>query len=111
MPIEKSAFLVRHNGAVGVAGYEGSVWVDAETLDLVRVDFKVNRIPSHLGVRLIEQSLHYKKLTIGNSEFDLPDHSELAATDDMGNYSLNMIKLNRCREFGARVCGEVWFAF
>jgi hypothetical protein len=48
---------------------------------------------------VIEKFLHSKKLTIGNSEFNLPDHSELAATDDMGNYSLNMIKLNRCREF------------
>ena len=41
------------------------------------------------------------KVTIANTEFNLPDHSELAATDDMGNYTLNIIKLNRCREFGA----------
>ena len=101
VPIERSAFRVRHDGSVGMAGYEGTVWVDAETLDLVRVDFKVNRIPSYLKVKLIEESMHYKKLTIGNSEFDLPDHSELSATDDMGNYSLNMIKLDRCREFAA----------
>jgi len=101
VPVEKSAFQVRHNGAEGIAGYEGSVWVDAETLDLVRVDLKINRIPSHVRVRLIEETLHYKNLAIGNSEFNLPDHSELAATDDMGNYSLNMIKLHRCREFGA----------
>ena len=85
VPIEKSRFRVRHNGAEAIAGYEGSVWVDAETLDLVRVDFKVNRIPSHIGVRLIEESMHYKKMQIGTSEFDLPDHSELGATDDMGN--------------------------
>jgi hypothetical protein len=101
VPIDRSGFRVRHNGSEGMAGYEGSVWVDAETLDLVRVDFKVNRIPSYLKVRLIEESMHYKKLTIGNSEFDLPDHSELSATDDMGNYSLNMVKLDRCREFAA----------
>jgi hypothetical protein len=63
------------------------------------VDFKVNRIPSALGTRQIEESLHYKKRAIGNSVFDLPDHSEFAATDEAGNYSLNMIKLDRCREF------------
>ena len=97
--IEKSGYLVRRNGKVGVAGYEGSFWVDVDTLDLVRVEFKVNRIPSYLGVRLIEQSLHYKKLKIGNSEFELPQRSELAATDELGNTSLNLIKLDRCREF------------
>jgi hypothetical protein len=101
VPIERSGFRIRRNGAVGVAGYQGSVWVDAETLDLVRVDFKVNRIPTYLGVRLVEESLHYKKLTIGNSEFHLPDHSELAATDDQGYRTLNVIKLARCHEFAA----------
>jgi hypothetical protein len=101
VPIEKSDFRVRHNGAEGLAGYEGSVWVDAETLDLVRVDFKVNRIPAHLGVSLIEKSLRYKKLMIGNSEIDLPEHSTLGAMDDMGKYTLNIIKLTGCREFAA----------
>jgi hypothetical protein len=101
VPIERSSFRVRHNGAEGMAGYDGSVWVDADTLDLVRVEFKVNRIPAHIGVHLIEESLRYRKLTIGNSEFFLPDRSELGATDSMGNYSLNMIKLDRCREYGA----------
>jgi hypothetical protein len=101
VPIEKSGFRIRHNGAVGMAGYQGSIWVDAQTLDLVRVDFKVNRIPTYLGIRVVEESLHYKKLTIGNSEFHLPDRSELTATDDKGYSTLNMIKLVRCREFGA----------
>jgi hypothetical protein len=101
VPIEKSRFRVRHNGEEGMAGYEGTVWVDADTLEPVRVDFKVNRIPPRLGVRLIEESLHYKTLTIGNSEYSLPDRSELAALDDTGNYSLNAIKLSACREFGA----------
>ncbi len=99
VPIERSQYLVRHNGVVSVAGYEGSLWVDPDTLDPVRVDFKVNRIPPVLGVRLIEESLHYKKRMIGASEFDLPDHSELAATDEAGNYSLNIIKIDACREF------------
>jgi hypothetical protein len=101
VPVEKSTFLVRHKGTVGAAGYEGSFWVDAETFDLVRVDLKVNRIPAYLKVRLIERSLHYKKLKIANSEFNLPDHAELTAIDDMGNHSLNTIKLDRCREFSA----------
>jgi hypothetical protein len=101
VPIDQSGFRVRRAGAEGMAGYDGSVWVDADTLDLVRVDFKVNRIPAHIGVRLIEESLHYKNVTIGKSEFDLPDHSELGAFDAQGTYSLNTIKLDRCREFTA----------
>jgi hypothetical protein len=101
VPIEKSHFLVRHSGTAGIAGYDGSLWVDAETYNPVRVEFKVNRIPAHIGVHLIEESLHYNKLVIGNSEFYLPERSELAATDSAGVYTLNMTKLEHCREYTA----------
>lgn len=101
VPIEKSHFLVRHNGRQGMAGYQGALWVDAETYDPVRVDFKVNRIPPYIGVYLIEESLFYKKLMIGNSEFDLPERSQLAVTDQEGNYTLNLMKLAACHEFTA----------
>jgi hypothetical protein len=101
VPIEKSHFQVKHNGVEGIAGYKGSLWVDADTYDPVRVDFKVDRIPPSVGVQLIEESLHYKKMTIGNSEFDLPARSELAATDQEGTYTMNQTKLDGCREFTA----------
>jgi hypothetical protein len=101
VPVEKSRFRVRHQGAEGIAGYEGSLWVDAETYDPVRVEFKINRIPSHVGVRLIQESLDYRKLTIGNSEFHLPERSDLAVTDQENNYTLNLTKLDGCHEFTA----------
>jgi len=101
VPIEKSHFQVRHNGNEGIAGYKGTLWVDAETYDPVRVDFKVDRIPSTVGVRRIEESLRYQKLTIAKSDFYLPVRSDLAATDQDGNYSLNLAKLEGCREFTA----------
>ena len=101
VPIEKSQFRVRRGGTEVAVGYEGSVWVDSETLDVVRVDFKVNRISMAIGVTQIQESMHYKRVPVGKSEFNLPDHSELSATDVMGTYSLNTIKLSRCREFAA----------
>jgi hypothetical protein len=101
VPIEKSRFWVWRDGKGGRAGYEGSAWIDAETLDLVHVDLKVNRIPPSIGVRQIEESLHYRKWPIGKSEFNLPDHSRLAAIDGMGNYTMDMVKLDRCHEFAA----------
>lgn len=99
VPIEESHFRVRHNGAEGMAGYDGSVWFDDASLDPVRVDLKVNRIPSYIGVRHIEESLHYRSLTIGDAAFDLPDHSELTATDEANNNTVNITKLSQCRQF------------
>jgi hypothetical protein len=99
VPQDKSGLLVKHNSAEAIVPFEGSVWVDVETLDLVRVDIKANRIPSYVGVRSIEKSMHYQMIHIADADFLLPRSAELAATDDLGNYSLNMIKTDRCREF------------
>jgi hypothetical protein len=96
---DKSGFRVRHGSAQTIVPFEGSVWVDVETLDLVRVDLKMNRIPSYVGVRSIEKSMHYRLMHIADVDFLLPRNAELAATDDRGNYSLNIISLDRCREF------------
>jgi hypothetical protein len=68
-------------------------------LDLVRVDLKVNRIPSYVGVISIEKSMHYRLMHIAESDFLLPGSAELAATDDRGNYNLNRISLDQCREY------------
>ena len=73
--------------------------IDAETLDLVRADLKVNRIPSYVGVSSIEKSLHYKMIRIGDTDFLLPHNAEMTAVDDHGIYSLNMVSIDGCREF------------
>jgi hypothetical protein len=99
VPQEKSGFRVRHDSAEAIVPFEGSVWVDTETLDLVRVEIKVNDIPAHVGVRSIEKSMRYGMMHIADADFLLPRNAELAATDDRGNLSLNTISLNQCREF------------
>jgi len=45
------------------------------------------------------ESMRYTKMRIGDTEFLLPRDSEMAAEDESGVYSLNIIRLERCREF------------
>ena len=99
VPQEKSGFLIKHDSAQAIVEFEGSVWADAETLELVRVDVKANRIPAHVGVRSVEKSMHYQVMRIADADFRLPRNAQLAATDSQGNYSLNTIRLDRCRAF------------
>jgi hypothetical protein len=99
VPQEKSGFLIRHDSAEAIVEFEGSVWADAETFELVRVDVKATRIPSHVGVRSVEKSMHYQVMRIADTDFRLPRNAQLAATDSQGNYSLNTIRLERCHEF------------
>jgi hypothetical protein len=102
MPEEKSGFLVTHDSAQGIVPYKGSFWVDADTLDLVRLELKADHIPSYIGVRLVEESMTYKVMRIRDSDFLLPRDSQVAAFDSAGNYSLNMTSLENCREFAGQ---------
>ena len=59
----------------------------------------LRQVPPHLGVRFATESMHYTKMRIRDTEFLLPLDSEMTAEDELGTYSLNMIRLERCREF------------
>ena len=100
VPLEHSRLLVKQ-GASGDAmvAYQGSFWVDTETLDMVRLAWKTDHIPSSVGIRSIEKSMQYKVVHVGNSDFVLPLHSELTSLDEQGNYRWNTITLQHCQEF------------
>jgi hypothetical protein len=99
VPQENSHFLVKHGSAQGLFAYHGSFWADLETLELVRLEIKVDHIPSFIGVRFVAEKMRYTMMRIGDSEFLLPRHSEMDASDNAGNYSLNTINLEQCHEF------------
>jgi hypothetical protein len=99
VPVEKSQLLVNGNGMEAVVGYTGTAWFDTETLDLMRLEQKTDRLPSSFGVSSIEKVMRYNILRIGKSDFLLPSDSELVAYDEHGELVLNIIKLKACREF------------
>ena len=99
VPLEKSHFLVRHDSAEGIVAYEGSFWADFENFELVRLEIKADHIPSYIGVRFVKEKVRYSMAQIRDSEVLLPLRSELEASDSAGNFSLNDLTLEQCREF------------
>lgn len=99
VPVEKSHFLLKHGSAEGIVAYKGSFWADSETLDLVRLELKVDHIPAFMGVSSVFEWMGYTIVQIRGSEFLIPEKSEMTAFDESGNYSLNIIKFADCREF------------
>jgi hypothetical protein len=98
VPQERSHFLVKGSGQ-GIVAFKGSFWVDAETLDLVRLELNADHLPSYIGVRFFQESMQYSTVRIRDSDFLLASKSEMSAMDSRGNYSLNLIRLQNCREF------------
>jgi hypothetical protein len=99
VPLEKSHFVAKHGANESIVPYEGSVWADAETFDLVRVDLQVKHIPKYLGLHWIEETMHYETMNIGSTPIVLSRKSELGVTDESGNFGLNLVELQQCREF------------
>jgi hypothetical protein len=100
VPRESSRLIVKqNNSANATVGYQGSFWVDTESLDMVRLEWKTDQIPPSVGLSSVEKSMRYKVVRIGNSDFLLPLHSELASFDRGGSFRLNTMSLERCMEF------------
>jgi hypothetical protein len=100
VPLESSRLLVKQGASAdALVAYRGSFWVDAETLDMVRLAWKTDHIPPSVGIVSIEKAMKYKVVHVGNSDFALPLHSELTSFDQQGNYRWNTITLKHCQEF------------
>src|SRR4029077_276182 len=84
-------FISMVNSGGAMVEYQGSFWVDSETLDLVRLEWKADHIPSSVGISSVTKSMHYKVMRVGDSDFLLPIHSELTSFDRTGRYRLNMV--------------------
>lgn len=87
------------NSGDAVVGCQGSFWVDSDTLDMVRLEWKTDHIPSSVGISSVRKSMHYKVMRVGNSDFLLPIQSELTSFDRTGRYRLNVVRLERCLEY------------
>ena len=87
------------NSGDAVVGYHGSIWADAETLDMVRLEWKTDHIPSSVGLSSVGKTMRYEKVHLGHSDFWLPLRSELSSTDNSGHYRLNVVRLEKCLEY------------
>jgi hypothetical protein len=92
-------FISQADSGNAMVGYQGSFWVDSETLDLVRLEWKADHIPSSVGISAVQKSMHYRVIHVGNSEFLLPTRSELISFDRTGRHRSNVVSLERCLEY------------
>lgn len=99
VPLEKSVFVVRNGDLNRHVAYKGSFWVDADTLDLIRLEVNVTDIPRELQLSNIRDVIEYQRTLIGKGEFLLPHRSELETQDLDGNAGHNYTKFDRCQEF------------
>jgi hypothetical protein len=100
VPKERSKYTVIVPQGKGVVGYEGSVWCDAQSLDLVRLEVVMREIPENLRVSGGRLTIDYSRVRVGRGEFLLPQSVDSIFTF-VGLEGHNHSSFSGCREYGA----------
>jgi hypothetical protein len=90
--------VVKYPPLQAFVGYRGSFWVDASTLDLIRLRVQADDIPRILKVTAASESIEYRRQNIRGADFLLPKFSELAMSG-AGNETRNRTEFSACRPY------------
>jgi hypothetical protein len=99
VPLSLSGYTVKMATRKAIVPYHGSIWVDPETLDLVRLDVHADMIPPSLGLTGVETELWYGRTRIGDSDFLLPRLGITTLTHLSSDESRNEITFSECRQY------------
>ncbi|MEK7406829.1 MAG: hypothetical protein AAB225_17265 [Acidobacteriota bacterium] len=98
-PLLSSAATVRVRQTEGRVGQCGSFWVDAETLDLLRLEVHADEIPPNLDCSRASDIMEYGRGPLGAGDFLLPRSAELIMADLAGTESRNLVRFSQCRQY------------
>lgn len=98
----QSGWNVRYADAGQEVGSEGSFWVDAQTMDLVRMDTHATDFLAGFPLKAVDSTMEYGRVRIGEQDVLLPLHGELKTTTREGNESRNLTEYSNCRQYAGQ---------
>jgi hypothetical protein len=102
IPREKSQYLYvfgpSRDQSVAM-GYEGTVFADPETSDLVKLRIRTEQPPEETGVCELNQDLEYTRAHLNGSDFLLPSDAQVTVIHTDGTEAQNRITYSACHEF------------
>lgn len=99
--VMNSGWQMSSRGRTGTMGSLGSFWLDADTLDLVRMRFDAEDMPSWSADQTLEEDVDYAPVVIGDSRLLLPASALLTALDFSARKFRNHITFTGCRKFSS----------
>lgn len=90
----------RNSNRTVTVGYQGSVWIEAETARVLRIEQAADDIQPGFPVTLAESAVEYDWVTIAGTRYLLPVYAEVILGRDADRvYSRNVIELRDYRVF------------
>ncbi|MEO7633735.1 MAG: hypothetical protein ABIU20_10085 [Blastocatellia bacterium] len=82
------------------AAYQGTVWIDAETKRVLRIEQAAEGMPANFSITLAENAVEYDWVKIADQPYLLPVRAEvLLGSDRDRSYSRNVIEFRSYRKF------------
>lgn len=102
VPLLGSKYRIVGLTGEAAVGKAGRLWVDAQTLDVVRLEARAVDVPVQTGLREVTSSIGYSRVQLGGGVAHLaPQRAVLTIVDLAGAVNRNHIEFSHCREFGA----------
>jgi hypothetical protein len=96
-----SSYRLRSGMAESIVAFQGSFWIDAKTLDLIRLEVQAYDIPEKLGLAEVNSALLYSRPNGDGKEVLLPLAATFSAIGSNGEENLNRSTLSACRHYSS----------
>ncbi|HJQ25015.1 MAG TPA: hypothetical protein VKA60_13945 [Blastocatellia bacterium] len=94
----------RSTGQQVIAGYSGTLWIDTESKQVLRVEVAYSGMPARFPVSMSENAVEYDWVTIGEQRYLLPVHAELLmGRDSIHVYTRNVIEFRNYHKFEGKM--------
>jgi hypothetical protein len=103
VPLGKSELALTLGPQREIMAYRGSFWVDAENLDLLRLEIRVDgKGMQKMSVVEVTDTIEYARTRIGASEFVLPNRSIFQVSYSTGAATRNTTQFGACRQYAGQ---------
>jgi hypothetical protein len=99
VPQADSGWTVGNGKRSAQVGSEGSIWADAATLDVVRLDVHATQFPARFPLKSVTRNIDYANVRIGARDVLLPSMVEDLVEEANGPLNINRSRFGHCREY------------
>ena len=98
---EDSHYTIRSAGARVITGYEGSVVLDPESSDLLRLTVTTEELPEKTELCQVESEIDYRRINIHGVEIPVPQKTVLRMIARDSAETENVTSYANCREYSS----------
>ncbi len=98
---QPGAFQISMVGGSGYVGEKGAIWIDPESLDLIRIEAHADDIPGYLPLAAQTTTVNYVRTRIGDRSALLAQEGEMDLVESEGIENYDRLDFTHCRAYSS----------